>query len=102
MKILFYFSGKWDVGFGGLSVFLIIWSELTVQCVRNSCLFTGKVNLAHYLWTLLLELDQLNYMRQIGTAKRLDKTAALMPTLLMSAMQQSAWHDRTPRMGQFQ
>ncbi len=83
-------------------VFLVIWSELTVQCVGNRCLFTGKVNLAHYLWTLLLELDQLNYMRQIGTAKRLDKTAALMPTLLMSAMQQSAWHDRTPRMGQFQ
>jgi len=54
-------------------VFLVIWSELTVQCVGNRCLFTGKVNLAHYLWTLLLELDQLNYMRQIGTAKRLDK-----------------------------
>jgi hypothetical protein len=55
MKILFHFSGEWDVGFGGLNfVFLVIWSELTVQCVGNNYLFTGKVNLAHYLWTLLL------------------------------------------------
>jgi hypothetical protein len=47
---IFFAQANWIPGFGGLNLFfLVILSQITVQCVK---LFTDKI-LAHYLCTLL-------------------------------------------------